>query len=302
MKAVRFFGYSLLFGVSFFFFLYLMFPYEILKDRLILELERMLGSGTEVSLVGLTPHYFSGVRLKGLKVVYHEQNTPSPVLSIDRAELRISLLSALLGNPRLSFQVKAGAGELRGSGKQSDGMLNLDLELRDLDVGAFPILASRYGLKLGSRIDGAVELLYDQGNTMRSSGKANLTFRSLALEESSLPMSGSSIDLPAVQIAKGRDSRIRASLGKGVITLEEFRFSGGDLSLDLQGKIFLSSELLNTRLNINGSFSDSPKLSQALPFLFIVEKQKRPDGSYPLAISGRFEKPSIRIGTFTVPL
>ena len=71
---------------------------------------------------------------------------------------------------------------------------------------------------------------------------------------------------------------------------------------ELKGKIFLSSRMANYRLNLRGQFSVSEKLNEAFPFLFIVDSQKKEDGSYPLSITGRISRPSIKIGTFTVPL
>ena len=44
------------------------------------------------------------------------------------------------------------------------------------------------------------------------------------------------------------------------------------------------------------------QLSKALPFLFIIEQQKNAEGIYPLNITGRLSKPSIRIGKFDLPI
>ena len=92
------------------------------------------------------------------------------------------------------------------------------------------------------------------------------------------------------------------SIGKGTATLDSFRFANSDLPLDIKGKIFLSNKLENYRLNLTGSFAASQKLSEALPFLMIIDSQKQEDGSYPLSITGRIAKPAIKIGTFTVPM
>ena len=113
---------------------------------------------------------------------------------------------------------------------------------------------------------------------------------------------GAGIPLPETAITKGRDSRLKLTIDKGAVNVDEFRLAGGDLGLDLKGKVFLSTVLSNYRLNLTGSFAISDKLGQAIPFLFMAEKQKQADGSYPLTITGRLSEPAIKVGTFTLPL
>ena len=94
---------------------------------------------------------------------------------------------------------------------------------------------------------------------------------------------------------------IRVEIDKCVVNLEDFKFVGGDLTLDLKGKIFMSPKIENSRMSLNGAFNAAPKLGEAF-FLYIVDKQKNADGNYPLNIGGRLGKPSVKIGTFPLPI
>ena len=107
-------------------------------------------------------------------------------------------------------------------------------------------------------------------------------------------------NIPELVLANGGDVKIE--LAKGSIHVSEFKFKDSDLKLDMTGDIFMSSVLKNYRMNLKGSFSVTPKLEQAMPFLFMVEKQRGADGTYPFTITGRMGQPSIKIGDFTLPI
>jgi type II secretion system protein N len=224
------------------------------------------------------------------------------LLNLKRVRARASLLSLLVGAKNLSFRIDAGKGVIDGSVRLSEEQIAFDAEIDDLDLASLPFLTSATGLKLGSKISGDVALQIDRGQPVRSSGEISLAIDDLHIAATELKFGDAPFPLPDLTVAKGRESQIKIAIGKGTATLDAFRLANGDLPLDLKGKIFLSNKIDNCRLNLTGSFSASQKLSEAVPLLFIVDAQKQEDGSYPLAITGRLGKPSIKIGTFTVPL
>ena len=265
-------------------------------------LERQLGGDVEVTVGRLDPYYFTGVEVENLVVHLRQNDTTTPLISIDRGHGRVSIISALMGRPRLKATIRMGDGSIHLSGRQSADMVDLDLDLNDVDLGSFGFFKTRWGVDLHSRIDGEISLKLDRQKWTRSTGKADLTLSDVSLKESQVLIGEFPIPLPAVTLAHGGGSKMSIGMDKGVIAVDAFRLGGGDLGLDVKGKVFLSPEVENYRLNLSGSFTASKKLSDALPFLFIVDKQKRPDGSYPLVLTGRFAKPTVKIGTFTVPL
>ena len=292
---LRFIGYVLLFVVSFVFFLYWMFPYEILKDRMITEIERQMGESVEVSIEEMEPYLFTGVEIKKLEIKLHEGETVYPVIKLDKLQVRIAILSALFGSPRINLLANLGKGKIAGTVSQSGSVLDFFIKLDGVDLAAIRLLSAKMGISISSRIDGDIRMKLDQQRITRSSGKINLGFRAFDLHESEL--------IPTkISLAKGRDAKFLATLGKGVLSLQSFKLAGGDLNLDLQGKVFLSAEPANSRLNLSGSFATTKQLEKALPFLFIIEKQKGADGKYPLSFTGRFSKPIIKVGTFNLPL
>jgi len=302
MKMLRLLGYVFFFLISFIFLTYWMFPYDSLKERLVTLIEQQMGSQVEVSLESLKPSFITGIKLKKLKMYFNDGSNKFEVMNIPQASARLSLLSTLFASPHFTFSVELGGGEIDGDATLAGSTIDLDLDFDAVNISAIKVLASRYGLQLGSSIDGNISLKVDQQRWIRSTGSVDLDFRSLELKESEFKLDEGGIPLPAVVFAKGRASGLKAKIVRGSLNVEKFLFEGGDLGLDLKGRVGFGDSVESTRFDLDGMFNPSTKLSDALPFLFIVQKQKRPDGSYPLSISGRGARPSIKIGTFSVAL
>ncbi len=303
MKFIKIGAAILLFVVSFFIFLYWSFPYDVLRERLVTTIEQQIGGGIEVTMSNFGPYWFTGVDIRGLTINgLDASGKMAPLIECERATGRLSLFSLLFGRPHLSFDVVMGKGEIEGVVVRSDDALSIDADLDHVDLGHIKLIAARTGLQLSSRIDGEVRLRIDRQNPKNSTGKISIDVAELTSGASELKLSGAALPLPEFVIAHDKAAKIKMDMGKGIVTVESFRFQGGDIDLDLKGKIFLTTKVENYGLSLNGTFSVSKKLTDALPFLFIIEQQKQPDGNYPLSITGRLIKPLPKIGTFVVPL
>ena len=302
MRLLRMLGYGVFFLLSFVFFLYLLFPYNLIKERVIAAVQQQLGAQTEVTVESFKPYRFSGLSLKGLDVRVLDAAGPKQLLKITECYGRVSLFSLLLGRPNVNFTVKTGKGELSGTYAQGSTSDELTLDLSSVDLASFPFLAQSLSVPLSSQIDGEISIDLDKQRWTRSSGKIDLDFLGLSIAETTLSFQGEPFVLPQLTLAKGRKSGVQATLNKGVLSLDALRFDGGDLTLQLAGKVLLSDQTADSRMNLMGSFSTTDKFNRALPFLFLVEKQKQPDGTYPLALSGRVAHPNVKVGNFTLPL
>lgn len=301
-KLLKFVAYVALFVVSFVFFLYWFFPYDVLKDRITSSVEKQIGAGLEIQIEGLKPYWFTGVDIRGAYITEPGRDKSSALVEFKRVIARASIFSLIFGRPNVSFDIEIGKGEISGSFRQTDEILDVRADIDDLDLGAVKIVFERLGLKLTSRIGGHVELKIDRQRAIRSSGKITLAPVDFRISQSEFKLNDLSLPLPDLVLSRGRESNIKLDIGKGAVTIESFKLAGEDLNLDLTGKIFLASTIDNCRLNLSGLFTLQKKLSDALPFLFIVEQQKQPDGSYPLTLTGRLAKPAMKIGAFTVPM
>lgn len=301
-RMLRYISYLALFVVCYAIFLYIVFPFSSLKDRILRDVERQLGGGLQVSAKSLEPHWFSGVDIEGLLIEGPGPKGLVKLVEFEKVRARAALIPLIFGSVRAKFRVNIGKAEISGSANVGEDTISVKVEIDDLNLSDFAFIRERTGLNVVSNIDGDAELAINKQQPVRSTGELGFAFKSLRIAASELKLGDLSLEIPELVIAKGKESKVKASMGKGTITFQDFTLAGGDLGLNLKGKIFLSSRVDNYRLNLRGSFSASEKFGEALPFLFIIDSQKQEDGSYPLTITGRLSRPSIKIGTFTVPL
>lgn len=302
-KFFKYIAYAILFVVSFVIFLYWVFPYDSLKVRLISGIERQLGGSVEVEADELDTYWFTGVEIEKLKFSLRDDaGNARQVLVLDEVRLRASLISLIFGSPRISYFIRAGDGEIEGRAHQTEDGFEFSAYFDNFNINTFKMLSTIYGLKLKGTIDGKVEMSLNQQRLVRTTGEIDLKLNNFVLDQSEAHLGPMDIPLPKLLLTKGGGSQIKGKIDKGQVVLDSIAFKGGDLQLDISGKIFLSNTFANSRFNVRGSFKTSPVFDKAVPFLFIVEKQKKADGSYPLSITGRLTSPVIKVGTFTLPL
>lgn len=303
-KALKIPAYILLFIFSFLFFLYHTFPYDILKDRLVNTIEQKLGEEYDVKVGELSPSFFTGAVLKQVKIQRHGAESDMTVWEASKVRLRTSLGSMLFGKMNVKFAVKNQKSEISGAFKSTDEGFNFSGSMDDFNIGDLKMLgASEGSVKLTSAINGAIKLVINKKQAIQSSGSADLELSDIVLKAGTLKL-GEGVDfaLPEIVFSKDSGSTLKFELARGGIHISELRLQDGDIKLDLSGDIFMSSVFKNYRMNLKGNFSVTPKVEQAVPLLFMVEKQRAPDGSYPVTITGRVGQPTIKIGDFTLPI
>ena len=299
MRLLKIVGYSFLFIISFAYFFYKAIPYDIVKDRVLMTIERKLGNQFEIDVEELEPYYFTGIRLKKVEVKSREGAT---IAKLSRAHGRASIFSLLSGEPNVSFEVKMKKGEVSGYIRPNEDGWRAKLDFNNFNIGDIPLVKEKVGVDVSSSIDGSVRFSFNQKSPVRSEGRINLDLSNFQIQGGTLNVMGAEFMVPKIIISKRSGSEFEADIGKGVVDLKKFVLKNGDVELNVKGKVFLSNTVDNWRLNLNGDFGFSEKLTKEMTFLFILERQKRSDGKYPLDITGRIKQPIIKVGTFTVPM
>ena len=299
-KFLKYACYIFLFVFAFFIFLYWSFPYNILKERLITATEAQLGPDYDVRVGSFSPSFFTGATLKQVKIIKHDKDTTKTVWEVQKIKLRVSLGAFIFGRTNVKFLVKNQKSTISGVYKNTDDGFVFNGELSNFNIGDFGI-ASEGSVMPVSSIDGTIKMNINKKQVIQSAGTVNLSLSDIRIKAGKLSLGeGMDFNIPELVLANGGDVKIE--LAKGSIHVSEFKFKDSDLKLDMTGDIFMSSVLKNYRMNLKGSFSVTPKLEQAMPFLFMVEKQRGADGTYPFTITGRMGQPSIKIGDFTLPI
>lgn len=299
-------AYVAVFLFSYLLFVYWMFPMEALKSRLILSVEKMLGPDYQVSIAEMDTYRLTGASLEEMTIDLLEGGKKKPVLKIEEVSARAGLVSLLFGNPKVRFVLDLPKGRFYGTVQKREEELRMEGTFAKVDVGKIQFVRHAAGLDLTSEIEGTIQLSYNPQQPLRTTGEVEIRIAKLFLKKSTVPLGEmGSFPLPDLSLAKG-PSRVKAEIGRGSMRLEVFQFKGDDFQFDVQGRIFMASELSRYRVNLQGNFNFSDKLWQVFdpllpePFASELKKQAGQGGLYPISISGQLASPQIYSGALRI--
>jgi type II secretion system protein N len=296
-------------GVAFFlFWLVVVFPYDALQSRVITEIQNRTKGRYQIEMKDMDLSLFGSVTFDDLKV--HEQGGGKKelVLKTPLLKLGFSPFGVLSNKIDYDFFLKgAKTGELEGSYAQNNGSTELTLEFDKFPLADLKFLMQKAKVGLTGSLDGEVDLRISPRDPGDNDGKIDMQLSNLATEPTSIMLDrndpASAMSLPEIKLSGPKGSHIQATVVKDQLQIQSIKLTGGDLELDLKGSVQLVGESAQDyRINIEGGFKMTDKLAQALPILFLIEKQKNEQGIYPLIFAGRLGRPNVQIGKFRVPL
>lgn len=304
MKRRRLIAYVAFGILSLLTFIVFQFPYDVVKSRMAIEIENRLGEDYNVQIESLHPFPLSSLVFKNLSI--RQLSTGETVATIDKGVIRLKILPLLWGSVKAKLKLDSKGGRLNGSLAYRSKRIKLNWVLNDFDLGRFPILTQASGLHFKSVIEGKGEAKLDTVRPEQNTALIQLNVRDLRIADSDIKVGegemAMDIHVPASVLAsQEHPGLIHVSLEKGRFEFKQFELSGGDLEMKMDGKIFVSNQIQNSRISLRGDLGLSSKLVEAFPYVAFFEKEKNELGRYPLTVSGRFVKPAIRIGSFKLP-
>ncbi len=305
-KALATILYPLLFIFSFLFFIYWMLPMSAIKSRIIGGVESQLGPGFEIKIGEVKTSWLTGVKITDFAIFNMESGKASPWLQAQSLKVHVGLFSLLFGSPKISFDAKMDKARVEGVLHKSDQGFSFEGSFNHFDLNQIPALRALSGLHLTSEMEGKISVDYDAKQPLRTVGNIDVTIDRLMLKASELSLGEmGSFPLPDLDVS-GAGSLVKASISKGAMQMDALRLKGGDLTLELTGKIFLAPVVSHYRMNLQGNFQFSQKLwgllDPILPGQWLEElkKQKGANDNFPLSISGQFASPQIYSGTVAI--
>lgn len=257
---LRLLGYPLFFQLAFLAGIYLTFPYDQLRDRIVAEAEKATAMDVAIEKVRLSG--VSGLTLHGLLLAdpdsaaaaeasaavaeeaEGEEAPPLPEpkrLYLDRVTARADLLALVLGRRAVRFDVDAFGGHLEGRLEMGDEEQVLTARATDLDFAQSPLKAFA-GLDLAGRLEAIeVDLRSPGADFSRADGTIRVSGDELLLAGGEVQM----FELPRVALGRLEG---QLTFEKGVATFESFRLEGADLQAEIEGNLRLQSSLRNSSL------------------------------------------------------
>jgi len=224
-------------------FLYLLFPSDIVKNKL----EEAFNASDFILKSGsMKPSLPLGVKFSDITVTSASSgNTPFQGRSLD---LQFHPISLFQKNKSIGLNGRAYGGKFKGhvglsSFSKAYPPKTWDLNLTDIDLDKYTFIESLIGKAVTGKANGS--LSYDStGKSGSSSGAIALT-----LSRGSYPLSESFLGMNHIAYDS---AEIKAKLQNGVLKVERFDVSGPQIKCSLKGEITLADYFQNSRLNLNG--------------------------------------------------
>ncbi len=300
-------GYVVLFLVSFIFFVYFTFPYEVLKENVSAELSSATGYSIHIGKLG--SKFPIGLEARDVNI---DSSGASP-LQISKFKVRISLLSLLIGRVSVEVEVvdKGGgtfAAEVTLSAfklifSQAALPSRIELESDNFSIGQWidfalgalskgssvnPLLAPIL-TKLGfiGKLKAKVEFDLDSGDPTQSNGTANIQ-----LKDALLKLSDPAFNLPDQKFSK---AGIQAKLAGGTLTLDKGSgFIAQDFSLETDGKVLLKGTLAKSTVDIAIKLSLKKALKEQFGSILDAILGGSRDGEISFKVSGTLSSPNMQ--------
>lgn len=310
MKAFKpGFGLYIAAGIGFFiFWLMVVFPSDALKSRVLTEIENRTAGRYQLEMKDMGISLMGGASLEGLKVYESSAGEKTLLFTTPNLDLDFSPFGLLSSKMDFDFVV-AGTkhGEIEGSFKQEGSVLELEAEFDKYPVVDLALLKAKAKVGFSGELEGDLQLKLNSKNIQNNQGNVDLQLVNLATQAGTISLDpkdpGSGFPLPPIKLTGEEGSHVKVKVEKDKLKVESIKLMGGDIDLDLKGDVTMRGRSAQDyRLNLTGEMKLSENIGKALPFLFILEKQKNAEGVYPLRITGRFSRPNIRIGKFRVPI
>ncbi len=305
VKYAPFVGYPLFYLICLGVFAVVTFPYDRLKQRIVSSFNAQARPGSaqeELQIDEMSGYWLSGVRVKGVRLMTasSEPGKPPSKIQVDEATVRYSILSALVGNTDLSFDVFAFGGEATGSYQAHGKDRAVDVKLDSIDLGEVGPLVQLVGVPMQGKLGGTIKLTLPEGRASKATGTVALEASGVAVGDGKAKIKGA-FALPKVDVGT---LTFAADAKVGSLKISKLLAGGKDLELQGDGRVTLRDAPTDSlcdgqiRFKINDAYrakSDATKglfgapgstAPGAIDFDPKVKQSKRADGFYAWTLRG----------------
>lgn len=304
-KLIRPLGYTALFLVSLLFFVYLTFPYSVLKEALTAKIAKE--TGLDVRIEELEPALPLGFEAKNIRVA---AIAGGPAMHLQSAEIKISLLNLLIGRLGINADLESkNGGTLYVGARLGLFALIFDqnfiprrvmVEADKFAVGSIvSFLLSKAAtsptanpmftgiltqIGLDGNLHGEVDLDINTSNLAQSSGFIDLQLKDAKLR----------IDDPSLNLADQNFSKalVKAELNNGAMKINKNSgFHTQELVVDLGGNMSLKPQLDRSTMDVDVSL----KLDEGLKeqFGFLLDMAGGSGGAVKYQVKGTLGAPNV---------
>jgi len=277
-----------LFVGLFLIFLYLTFPYDVIRETIAEKLEGQGKFG--VTIGAINPFRLTGVRMTGL--ILSDVNDPKKVyLDIDEARVRVRPTQLLRGRLWMDFDIYAYGGGIAGSFCKHGAVFDMAMNFVDLHLQKYRTreIVSKYGqFDLDGVAGGDFNMHVAKGSRKGNSGGLNLSLDRLKI--ANIIILGK--QLPNLSF---EPSKLSMELQQHQFKLNDFNLKGNALEVKANGQVFVNEDTLSkSRLNITLKMKLGDEIDEALGILAMGLGEPDNDGFYTYRLNGPLDNISAR--------
>lgn len=287
-KWAQWLGYAAFSWGVFTFALFLTFPSDAVRDRVVLEARKM-GMNLRVESTGLA--FPLGLSLHDTFLILREPNPEEQqgalAIHVEKITLRPDLFAMVRGDTGLRFDATLWGGKAAGRLHRADGEQKVSVRAKRVDLSKSVLVAM--GLDLEGILD-ELSLEYEGSDLSKAKG-------TLAIGGEGLVLRGGEVaefELPRITLGalKGQ-----IAMGDGRAEIEEFTLEGTDLQARIEGNVRLAPAFSQSTLNAKLSFKPSDSWWKANEMLQAGASMALPpdrDGFHSVTLYGPVGKPRFR--------
>lgn len=217
-------SYIAFFVAAFFVFLFMTFPGDIVKQRIVSEIQN--STPYKVDIQSAEVSALLNVNLKGVKI-YKSQNQ---FLELDSLTIKPSLFSVFSDSTKIPFNAKLHGGEIEGTvrlSKQNNGIQEVQATIKQVKVDSIPALLSQDGeggIQINGVIDGELYVQFDP------TPKGEFSFEVEELNIDNLKVKG--MKLPSLSNLK---SRFNGNIEDNLTNIKELSMKGNGIDIQITG-------------------------------------------------------------------
>jgi type II secretion system protein N len=306
-------AYPLFYLVCLAIFVSLTFPYDKLKEHLVVAFntqQSATGGQQELQIEEMTGYWLSGVRMRGVKLITasSEPGMPPQKIEVDEATARYSMLSPLVGKSDMSFDVHAFGGEASGSFGADGKDQSIEVAIDDVDIGHVEPLVRALGVPLQGKLGGTMKFALPEGKASKGTGSVALEVKNAVVGDGKAKLKGA-LALPPINVGL---ITLNGEAKDGTVKLTKLVSGGKDLELQGDGRIALREiatdalcDLL-VRFKVNDAYRGKSDVTKTIfgdpatgasGLLEMAEprmkQSKRADGFYAWTVRGPLGRPEV---------
>lgn len=278
-------GYVFYGLVVFIVFLYVMFPYELLRQRLNVWLSQ---DAIQFDIARLSSTFPPGLHARQIRAQMKRQQIPGPVLQLDTLDAWPEWLALLSGRLQMRFAgtLYSGriAGEIRYPLASATGWEG-QARLEALDVTQYPPLQQNDALTVRGKLSGEGTVTLSQAGTLQQS-KVTLRLQPAVLTP------GEALQLPLTREVACDTLQGNATRDPQQWQIEALTCQGNDVFIDVRGTVRPQNPLSNSVLNLRVQVRSEEAFKQEVALLGSLVRQ-RPDrrGEISFGLRGPLRQP-----------